>query len=131
MWPRDVFNCRVAGPSGRSVSVAKTLEILSKPGVYILYRDDVPYYIGQAARLRTRIFYHARRPGSKYDLFWNYFSVFIVEDRSQRSEVEALLIAAFPTANGARPKLERHPYPEQVRKVMRIAREATLESGRN
>jgi hypothetical protein len=105
MWPRDVFNHKVPGPNGRTVLLSKTQElgILELPGVYILYRDDAPYYIGKAKRLHKRLFDHARRPGSKYDLFWNYFSVFVVEDDTQRSEVEAMLIAAIPTANGAKP----------------------------
>ena len=118
MWPRAVFDHRVKRENGKSTSVAKTLDILSKAGVYVLYRDDIPYYIGKAKRLRSRLFSHARRPGSKYDLFWNYFSVFVVEDERQRSELEALLIAAIPTANGAKPRLERHPYPEAVRKIL-------------
>ncbi len=126
MWPREIFNHRIPGPNGKPVMVAKTLEILSRPGVYILYRDDVPYYIGKSNRLRGRIFSHAQRPGSKYDLFWNYFSVFVVEDPKHRSEVEAMLIAAIPTANGAKPKLQNHPYPDAVRKVMRSAHTNTV-----
>jgi hypothetical protein len=86
----------------------------------------VPYYIGKASRLHSRLFSHARRPGSKYDLFWNYFSVFVVENEKHRSQVEAMLIAAIPTANGARPKLERHPYPESVRKILRTSRTVSM-----
>ena len=119
MYPREIFNYRVPGPNGKPVNVARTLGILLRPGVYILYRDDQPYYIGKAARLNSRLYSHARRPGSKYDLFWDYFSVFVVEDPRHRAEVEAMLIAAFPTANGARPKLENHPYPPAVRRVMK------------
>jgi len=129
MYPREIFNHRISGPNGKPVNVARTLEILSRPGVYILYRDDHPYYIGKAKRLRSRLFSHARRPGSKYDLFWNYFSVFVVEDPKHRAEVEAMLIAAIPTANGAKPKLENHPYPDAVRRVMKISQAGVLLKG--
>lgn len=122
MYPREVFNRKTSRLPGRQVRVSKTISILEQPGVYILYRDDIPYYIGKAKRLGSRLFQHARRPGSRHDLFWNYFSVFVVEDEQKRSEIEALLIIAFPTANGARPKLQKHPYPEEVRNVMRALR---------
>lgn len=122
MWPREVYDHRVIGKNGKLVNVARTLDLLHRPGVYILYRDDVPYYVGQASRLNGRLYNHARKPGSKYDLFWNYFSVFVVENPKHRDQIEALLIAAFPTANGAKPKLEKHPYPPAVRAVMRSKR---------
>lgn len=115
MWPREVFNVR-------GLAKEKELDILADPGVYILYRDDVPYYIGKAKRLRSRLFSHARRPGSKYDLFWNYFSVFVVKEPEHRAQVEAMLIAAIPTANAAKPWLERQPYPDQVRRLLRTSR---------
>ncbi len=118
MWPREVFNFKTEGEYGKRVMVSKKLKILEEPGVYILYRDDLPYYIGKATRLHSRLFQHARRPGSKYDLFWNFFSVFVVKQPKQRAEIEALLISALPTANGARPKLQKHPYPPEVRNVM-------------
>jgi|SRR5271170_8128434 len=118
MWPREVFDRTELVDGGKEVAVRRHLPILEKPGVYILYRDDVPYYIGRAKRLRSRLFQHARRPGSKYDLFWNYFSVFVVEDEQQRGQVEALLIAAIPTANGAKPRLQKHPYPRLIRLIM-------------
>lgn len=126
MYPREIFNDRTRNSSGKLVNIARTLEILREPGVYILYRDDQPYYIGKAKRLNSRLYSHARRPGSKYDLFWNYFSVFVVENAKHRAEVEAMLIAAIPTANGARPRLERHPYPPIVRTVMRAKQKGKL-----
>jgi len=45
MWPREVFD-RLVVSNGKKRTLAKTLDILTKPGVYILYRDGVPYYIG-------------------------------------------------------------------------------------
>ena len=126
MWPREVFNYTVPVENRKNASVAKTLEILSHPGVYILYRNDLPYYVGKATRLYSRLFQHARRPGSKYDLFWNYFSVFVVEEVRHRDEVEAMLIAAIPTANGAKPKLEQYPYPDEVRRIFHKSRAKEL-----
>ena len=40
MWPREVF--------GKAGLKKEILDFLENPGVYILYRDDKPYYIGQA-----------------------------------------------------------------------------------
>ena len=45
-------------------SLAKTLDILTRPGVYVLYRDGVPYYIGKAARMRSRLWQHAWNRGA-------------------------------------------------------------------
>src|SRR5947209_4611415 len=80
MWPREVFDCLVVDEKPRKQAMAKGLEILTKPGVYILYRDDLPYYIGQASRLRSRLWQHANVPGARYHNFWNFFSVFVAED---------------------------------------------------
>jgi hypothetical protein len=38
------------------------------------------------------------------------------EDPEHQSEIEAMLIAAVPTANGAKPKLQNRPYSESARK---------------
>ena len=39
MWPRALFHMK----EGKEV-----LKALNKPGVYVLYRDDEPYYIGKS-----------------------------------------------------------------------------------
>ena len=54
MWPREVFD-RLVVSNGKKRTLAKTLNILTKPGVYILFRDAVPYYIGKADRMRSRL----------------------------------------------------------------------------
>jgi len=113
MWPRELFDCK----HGKRL-VVKELEILSKPGVYVLYRDDVPYYVGQATRLRSRLWSHANQPNSKYYNFWNYFSVFAVEDAALRTQLEGVLIAAMPTANGAKPRIRKAKLPQDVRKLL-------------
>jgi excinuclease UvrABC nuclease subunit len=102
------------------------MTILQEPGVYILYRDDVPYYIGQATKLIDRLRTHST-PGHRYDLFWNYFSVFVVEDPTARNRIEAILITAFPTANGATPKIKRHPYPKEVVALVRRMRACQID----
>jgi hypothetical protein len=115
MWPRRLFDCK----RGKQPLVNE-LEILSQPGVYVLYRNDIPYYVGKAARLRKRLWPHANRPGSKHYNFWNYFSVFVVKDAAERSRLEGLLIAAMPTANGAKPRIVRAQLPLYVRKTLHV-----------
>jgi hypothetical protein len=46
MWPREVFYR--SGSVNPRKRLSKELEFLERPGVYVLYRDDVPYYIGKA-----------------------------------------------------------------------------------
>ena len=99
--------------------MARGLEFLNKPGVYVLYRDDEPYYIGQADKLRRRLWNHARRPESRYYHFWNFFSAFAVEDTAHRDELEGVLIASMPTANSAKPKLRRERMPKEVCDLLR------------
>jgi len=123
MWPREVFDCLVSDEtSSRRGKLAKGLDILNEPGVYVLYRDDVPYYVGQGSTLFTRLAKHACFPGARYGNFWNYFSAFVVEDQKHRDEIEGILIAAMPTANSAKPKLERKPFPKPVADMVRKIR---------
>ena len=86
----------------------------SQPGVYVLYRDDVPYYVGKADWLRKRLWWHALKPDARYYNFWNFFSAFVVLDATQRNEVEGILISAMPTANSAQPKLPKEKLPKEV-----------------
>ncbi|MFP5230789.1 MAG: GIY-YIG nuclease family protein [Acidobacteriota bacterium] len=124
MWPREVFDYVIARKKKQAVYLAKRLPILQQPGVYILYRDDVPYYVGKAGGwLWTRLFSHARVPGGRYNNFWNYFSVFVIHDKAQRDAVESILIAAFPTANSAKPKIRRERLPDDVLVMWRQKRD--------
>jgi hypothetical protein len=50
MWPRVIFNIK----AGKKL-LPELRELLTKPGVYVLYRDDQPYYVGKATRLFSRI----------------------------------------------------------------------------
>ena len=105
MWPRAVFEkIPPEDGAGRKTVLARSLDFLNGPGVYVLYRDDRPHYVGQAERLRSRLRSHARKPDSRYYHFWNFFSAFAVDDANMRNELEAILIATMPTAaNSAKP----------------------------
>lgn len=113
MLPRELFNLQ----DGKK-SIFRQLDFLSKPGVYILYRNDEPYYVGKAeSRLRSRLKIHAKKPGTKYYNFWTHFSVFVIEDRALIHPFEQILIAAMPkAANGARPKFPKLKLPPAIEK---------------
>lgn len=130
MWPRDVFYRRLdlarrsnvrtekAHPGRPAPLLFRTIELLAKPGVYILYRGDVPYYVGQAKKLRSRLWRHACVPDGRYFNHWNFFSAFVTEDRDHRNQVESILIAAMPTANSMKP-LKKTALPREVIKMVR------------
>jgi len=128
MWPRSIFDPPISGEgeAGRRSSIAKGIDALAKPGVYVLYRDDTPFYIGQAKRkLRSRLRQHATSVRSKRSYFWNYFSAFIVENRDHIDEVEAILIAAMPSVvtNSATPRLPKEPMSKPVADQLRRLRQ--------
>ena len=61
MWPREVFYRRLPKPEADSRArrkirrlatqwLYKTMDLLAQPGVYVLYLDGVPYYVGQTDR---------------------------------------------------------------------------------
>jgi hypothetical protein len=111
MWPRLVFDF-----DGK----ATVKECLREPGVYVLFRDDEPYYVGKTKnKLFTRIKSHATKTRDRYYHFWNYFSAYVVPNRKHRDEVEGILIASMPTANSASPKIKRIPLPANVTKMMK------------
>jgi hypothetical protein len=124
MWPRELFDLTIEN-EGRKKAAARVLDTLQKTGVYVLYRNDEPYYVGQATKLRHRLWQHATDPNSRYFNFWNYFSAFVV-DKERVDEVEAILISAMPTANHARPKIERRKLPPDVVRVLREIRRARV-----
>jgi hypothetical protein len=112
MWPRALFHMKEA---------KKTLDAaLGKKGVYVLYRDDKPYYIGKTSKpLIKRLSTHALKPNARRYNFWNYFSAFEIEDETQRDEVEAILISAMPTAaNSSRPKIPRTKIDRDAAKLL-------------
>lgn len=119
MWPREIFDIKKNGKL-----MAETIPFLQQKGVYILYRDEVPYYIGLTDRtLFYRICGHATNPTKKRYKFWNLFSAFAVSDEYKRQELEAILIAAMPTANSAKPKLDKVKTTPEIRKLMMAMRQ--------
>jgi hypothetical protein len=119
VWPRAVFDIRTAGKLPRDVRQA-----LGDPGVYVLYREDQPYYVGKTSGpLFNRIWNHANQPADRYYNFWNFFSVFAVVGRKHRDEVEGILIAAMPTNNSASPRFRRIPLPARVGTLLKRRRE--------
>ena len=124
MWPQRIFDRVDIIGKGKE----KRLNELRKAGVYILYRDDEPYYVGQAKNMRGRIGSHATDPTSRLFHFWNYFSAFVIEDSGMRSEVESILITAMPTTNNANPKLPKIRTPNEVRDLLREMRRTPSKS---
>ena len=110
MWPREVF--AMVSPKGG-------LPFLDNPGVYILYRDSTPYYVGQAKILGSRLRNHAKEANGRYFHLWNFFSAFAVDNPKRRDELEGILIAAMPTANSARPRLPKEKMPTEVGGLLR------------
>ena len=128
MWPREVF-ATIPPKKGRGKNriMAHSLPFFDKPGVYILYKDDRPYYIGQAKMLRRRLWNHAKKAEGPYFHFWNFFSAFAVDNPRHRDELEGILIAAMPTANSTKPRLLRERMPRDVRDLLRKIYEYRLD----
>jgi hypothetical protein len=119
MWPRVVFDF-----DGK----ATVKDCLREPGVYVLFRDDVPYYVGKTKnKLFRRIQAHAIRTRDRYYHFWNYFSAFVVPNAQHRDEIEGVLIASMPTANSAIPRIKRIHLPKNVTQLMLKMRRRDIE----
>jgi hypothetical protein len=116
LWPRRIYDIR--DPRGLLIKRHPEMGRLHEPGVYVLYRGDRPYYIGKTERsLFERIHDHANKTTDKYYHLWDFFSAFCVP-REHLDEVEAILIAAIPTANSANPKITPIALPEDVRRIL-------------
>ena len=123
MWPRAIFHTHEI--DGQKGSIAGSIPELDSSGVYVLYRDDVPFYVGKTeGKLRSRLWKHANGVVSLQSYFWNYFSAYIVKEKSHIAEVEAILISAMPSVimNGAKPRLTRVPTKKSIRILMRELR---------
>ncbi len=122
MWPRSIFD--IFDRTAKRKLHAKSLEILQNHGVYVLFRDDKPYDVGQARKrkLFDRLHDHANKATDKYYNFWNFFSAFVVNGERHINEVEAILIAVMPTVNAANPKLKPENLPQDVRDKLTILR---------
>ena len=123
MWPREVWDITEEGT--RTLFLRQVPE-LKKAGVYVLYRDEVPYYIGRAGVLYKRLHDHANKSTDMYFNFWNFFSAFVVSDKKYLPEVERVLIAAMPTANSSKPKMDPVGMPKfLVARIRAIRRHQT------
>ena len=61
MWPREVFDARPK--RGTGVLAAHIPFLTEQKGVYVLYRDGEPYYIGKSGNsLFNRLKDHAMNP---------------------------------------------------------------------
>ena len=120
MWPREVFDAME-----ENKLLLKEVKDLQQPGVYILYRDDVPYYVGKTVKLYSRLHDHANKSTDRYFNFWNYFSFFVVAAKHV-DEVEGVLIASMPTANSAIPRIKQITLPKPLAKILRQARRYQL-----
>ena len=116
MCPRRLFELK----ENRKL-IAKELKIFDRPGVYILYEGRVPYYIGKANRLWTRLHDHANKSTDEYFHHWDYFQAFVIPDPGHRSEIEGILCLSFPTANRSKKKFEKERIPSQLRAKIRDA----------
>jgi hypothetical protein len=115
MWPRQFFE----GPK-RPPWADGIWKELDFPGVYVLYRDEHAYYVGQTkTRLYGRIWFHANRPQTRHFNFWNFVSAFVVPAPRHVDQVEALLITTMTTANRATPKIRRITFPLRAWKHIR------------
>jgi GIY-YIG catalytic domain len=130
MWPREIFDVKQRKGRRLFVKDHKDLRRLNDPGVYILYRDDAPYYVGRATKLATRLHDHANKSTDRYFNFWNFFSVFVVPDRKHIAEVEGILIASMTTANRAVPRIKRIELPKDLVKILKDRRTTWLKDGK-
>lgn len=118
MWPRRAFDIK----QGKSFH-PEIKRLLSQPGVYILYREDEPYYVGKASRqLFRRLRSHASNPKDKYYNFWNFFSAFVVPNQKHIPEVEGILIASMPTDNSSVMRIDKISLPQEVADLLRNER---------
>jgi hypothetical protein len=117
MWPRAVFDMKE-----KNQHPVEVKDLLQASGVYVLYRDDLPHYVGKATRLWRRLRAHAIRPRDRYYHFWNYFSAFVVPDPQHVDEIEGLLIASMPTENSAVRKIKRVHLPAAIAKKLHALR---------
>ena len=118
MWPREVFDIM----DGNKL-LPELRALLNSSGVYVLYRDEHPYYVGKTInKLFNRIYDHANKPKDRYYNFWNFFSAFVVSEEKLIDEVEGILIAAMPTDNSAIRRIKKIHLPNNVARKIRNQR---------
>jgi hypothetical protein len=120
MWPRSVYDFKKGGKTFESLRKA----LHNKKGVYVLYRDEHPYYIGKATNsLFSRIRQHALNINDRYYEFWSHFSAFVVPNKNHIEQMEGILIASIAiTANSSRPRIARIRMPRDLAERIRAHR---------
>jgi len=58
-------------------------------GIYVLYKDDIPHYVGKASSLPSRIRNHQKDRLRKE---WDVFSLYVVRGDRYVKDVESLLL---------------------------------------
>jgi hypothetical protein len=58
-------------------------------GVYVLYKNDVPHYVGKASSLASRVRQHLR---DRHKGEWDTFSLYVVRGDRHVKDVESLLL---------------------------------------
>ena len=118
MWPRSAMKIK----KGSRLRIKEDVEALGRPGVYVLYKGEEPYYVGKATRLMSRLHDHSNKVTDGRYAHWDYFSAFVlaesVTDSKQKlAELESILIAAMPRAsNKSTPRFKLVKLPKQLRK---------------
>lgn len=114
MWPREIYTIKDRNKPLDSVRK----ELRQKPGIYILYQNGQPYYVGQAKNLWNRIRNHAMNQNAKHYHLWTHFSAFILSDTQHINELEGLIIPAFGSgiANNSRRRMKRILLPKDAAK---------------
>jgi hypothetical protein len=78
--------------------------------------------------LWLRIRDHANITADKFHNLWNFFSAFEVRNGPDRDEIEAVLIAAMPTANSANPRIHPLALPRKVIDALARRREIDVDN---
>ena len=123
-WPREVFDLR----EGKHGLLKDELINFKGPGVYILYREDEPYYIGKSKNnVSSRLHSHANKLGGRYSRHWNYFSVFMIPV-DKVLDLEGILIAAIPkAANSAKTKMKKIPLSTKVKRLLSLHKRISID----
>jgi hypothetical protein len=106
LWPRNTANIE-AIPGSRE----------GGQGIYILFDGSTPVYVGRG-NIRQRI--RKARDSKRRGRCWDHFSWYVVPDKAQERELEALLLRMLPPhlrmLNRQRGKLagaKRHDFEDE------------------
>src|ERR1700677_1544775 len=115
LWPREVF--RIQKKNRILINDEKKFH---KPGIYVLYRNAIPYYVGKASKnVVYRLQDHANKPSDTYYHNWNFFAFFLMQTNFL-DMVESILISAMPTANGAKTRFKEHlKLQKEIEKILK------------